>query len=42
MTSRFRAAVVALFVVFSFASAVGGSVTTTVSAAPDCFRPCRF
>ncbi|MFF1606546.1 hypothetical protein ACFVYA_02110 [Amycolatopsis sp. NPDC058278] len=42
MTSRFRAAAATLFVVFSLAFAVNGITTTTVSAAPACFRPCRF
>ncbi|WP_410574076.1 hypothetical protein [Amycolatopsis sp. cmx-4-61] len=42
MPSRFSAAVAAFFVVFSLAFAADGLVTTTVSAAPDCFRPCRF
>lgn len=42
MTSRLRAAVATLFVVFSLAFAVDGITTTAVSAGPDCVRPCRF
>ena len=42
MNSRLRAAVATLFVVFSLVFAVAGIATTTVSAGPDCVRPCRF
>ncbi|WP_276209745.1 hypothetical protein [Amycolatopsis vastitatis] len=42
MTSRLRAAVVTLFVVLSLAFAVDGITITTVSAGPDCVRPCHF
>ncbi|WP_410615947.1 hypothetical protein [Amycolatopsis sp. lyj-109] len=42
MISRLSAAVATVFVVFSLAFAVDGITTTTVSAGPDCVRPCRF
>jgi hypothetical protein len=42
MTSRLRAVVAIVFVVFSLAFAVDGITTTTISAGPDCVRPCRF
>lgn len=43
MTSRLRAAVAALYVVFALALVVVDATTATPAAArPDCIRPCRF
>ncbi|MEU0789216.1 hypothetical protein ABZ342_04060 [Amycolatopsis sp. NPDC005961] len=42
MTSRLRAVVAAVFVVFSFSFGAVVVVTAPASAHSDCFRPCRF
>lgn len=42
MTSRLRAAVAAVFVVFSFSFGAAVTVAAPTSAHPDCIRPCHF
>jgi hypothetical protein len=42
MTSRLRAAVATLFVVFSLAFAVDATTTTPAAPTSDCLRPCHF
>ncbi|MEV6641205.1 hypothetical protein [Amycolatopsis sp. NPDC051371] len=42
MTSRLRAVVAAVFVVFSFSFGAVVTVPAPTSAHSDCVRPCRF
>lgn len=42
MSSRLRAVVSAVFVVFSFSLGAVVTVTPPTVSHSDCFRPCRF
>ncbi|MEV7038658.1 hypothetical protein [Amycolatopsis sp. NPDC051061] len=42
MTSKLRAVVAAVFVVFSFSFGAVATVSAAPSAHPDCVRPCHF
>jgi hypothetical protein len=42
MTSRLRAIVAAVFVVFSFSFVVAETTAVLTAARPDCVRPCHF